>query len=248
MANNTSQSAYEILGSDPVRAGRFANAMQVYTIRPEYDPSFIVDHYDWASLGSAHVVDIGGSQGHIAVKLAQHYGNLTFSVQDMDKVVEGAEDGVPADLRGRIRFMAWDFFATQTVEADVYFFRWIFHNWSDKYCIKILRAQIPALRPGAKIVIQDVMMPEPGAIPLWKEKDLRLVSSRLVRRMDGFLADTVCCYRAGDLNMAAAFNSRERSLSEWKDLLAEADPRFVVKRVIEPEGSALGIIEAFWER
>ncbi|KAK4665141.1 uncharacterized protein QC763_0077990 [Podospora pseudopauciseta] len=47
-----------------------------------------------------------------------------------------------------------DFFEPQTVVADVYFFRWIFHGFSDKYNIKILRdlcgAELGKLISGAK--------------------------------------------------------------------------------------------------
>lgn len=50
-----------------------------------------------------------------------------------------------------------------------------------------------------------------------------------------------------DLNMAAAFNAQERTVSEWKTLITAADPRFCVKNVIEPPGSALGIIEIVWD-
>lgn len=32
-----------------------------------------------------------------------------------------------------------DFFTEQTITADVYYFKSIFHNWADKYCIKILQ-------------------------------------------------------------------------------------------------------------
>lgn len=46
--------------------------------------------------------------------------------------------------------------------------------------------------------------------------------------------------------MGAVFNSLERTVSEWKALLRNADPRFVLKQVIEPKGSALGIIEIDW--
>ena len=149
--------------------------MKVFATNPGYDPSYTVNNYDCATLGQAQVVDVGGAQGHIAMELAKRFENLNILVQDMDKVVENAESGVPDELKGRVNFMAYDFFAPQTIKADVYFFRWIFHNWSDKYCILILRAQIPALKPGAKLIIQDTCMPEPGAVALWMEKDLRFV-------------------------------------------------------------------------
>jgi hypothetical protein len=47
--------------------------------------------------------------------------------------------------------------------------------------------------------------------------------------------------------MGAVFNSRERTVSEWATLLTDADPRFVLKNIIEPRGSALGIIEVIWD-
>lgn len=46
--------------------------------------------------------------------------------------------------------------------------------------------------------------------------------------------------------MANLFNGQERTVEEWKDLLKEADPRFVVQKVVEPKGSALGILEVVW--
>ncbi len=50
-----------------------------------------------------------------------------------------------------------------------------------------------------------------------------------------------------DLEMAYTFNARERTLADWKALFAEADPAFVFNNVIEPRGSALGIVEFVWK-
>lgn len=46
--------------------------------------------------------------------------------------------------------------------------------------------------------------------------------------------------------MGAVFNSRERTVSEWKSLLAQADPRFVLRGVTEPRGSELALIDVRW--
>ncbi|KAH8897336.1 S-adenosyl-L-methionine-dependent methyltransferase, partial [Thozetella sp. PMI_491] len=226
LANNTTDSIYEIIGKSPERAGRFANAMKAFVTRADYDPSYLTDHYDWAALGSVQVVDIGGAQGHIAMALASRFSNLNILVQDMDKIIEGAEAGVPEALKDRVRFEAHDFFAPQTTSADILLFRWVLHNWSDKHCRLVLQSQIPMLKPGTRMIIQDTFMPESaGAVPLWKERSLR----------------------ADDLTMAAAFNSRERTPSQWKALIEGADPRFVVTKTIAPEGSALGILEVIWK-
>lgn len=147
--------------------------MTVFATSPSFDSIHIIENYDWASLGRAKVVDVGGGQGHIAIDLASRFGDLEFVVQDMGKMIENAEARLTPEVEGRVRFMEHDLFALQTVSADVLFFRWVFHNWSDKYCIDILRAQIPALRPGVQILIQDGCMPEPGTVPLWREKYLR---------------------------------------------------------------------------
>lgn len=161
---------------NPDRATLFANAMKVMTARPEFDLSYATDYYDWSSLGSSTVVDVGGAQGQFAMALAQKHNNLHVTVQDMASVIEGASSGALAE---RVRFVPHDLFEEQDICADVYFFRWIFHNWSDKYCLRIIKAQIPALRPGAKVVVQEVLMPEVGTVALWKEKDIRYVLSAM---------------------------------------------------------------------
>lgn len=88
----------------------------------------------------AKVVDVGGGEGHIAIYLAIRFGDLEFVDQDMGKMIENAEVGLTAELKGRVRFMEHDLWALQTVQAGVLLFHWIFYNWSDKYCVDILRA------------------------------------------------------------------------------------------------------------
>lgn len=101
---------------------------------------------------------------------------MEFVVQDLQSVVGPAKSAIPTDLASRVQFMAHDFLTEQPVQgADVYFFRWILHNWSDKYSIKILQNLIPALKKGAMIVINDNVLPEPGVMSNWQETRLRLV-------------------------------------------------------------------------
>jgi hypothetical protein len=56
----------------------------------------------------------------------------------------------------------------------------VFRGLGDAFATQVLQAQIPALRQGVKILIQDVVMPEPEAIPLWKtELQLEGMSPRV---------------------------------------------------------------------
>jgi 2-polyprenyl-3-methyl-5-hydroxy-6-metoxy-1,4-benzoquinol methylase len=122
-----SGSIYDLMGADPERANRFASAMTVFATRPEYHTSHVLEGYDWASLSQAHVIDIGGAQGHIGIELARRFPRLTVTIQDIREVIRDAK--VPADLENRVRFEAHDFFSPQGIEADVYYFRWILHQY-----------------------------------------------------------------------------------------------------------------------
>lgn len=75
--------------------------------------------------------------------------------------------------KSRIRFMVLDSFTEQPVSADLYLFRYIFHNWPDQYAMKILRQLIPVLKPGARILVNDHLLPEPNTASLTTEREIR---------------------------------------------------------------------------
>ncbi|CAG8977109.1 hypothetical protein HYALB_00011354 [Hymenoscyphus albidus] len=226
LANNTTKSAFENLSGDPQRARRFGSAMKAYIEETGFDIQFVADNYPWKEFGNATVVDVGGSHGFACTHLSNLFPSLKFVVQDLPPVVEAGAKTIPKDLSERIQFMAHDFFEEQPVHsADIYFFRWIFHNWSDKNCIKILQALIPALKKGAKILINDNVLPEPGVLPMWREEKVR----------------------AMDLTMLELQNARERELEDWAKLFEDADPRFKFLGGKQPRGASLWILEAVWE-
>lgn len=136
--------------------------------------SYLVKYSLWETLQeSSTVVDLGGAHGYTAVDLAQAYPHLKLVVQDLPDIVKGIEDRFPEDAKGRITVMAHDFFAEQPLQADVYCFSQIFHDWPEEQCIKILRALIPKLTAGAKVVCYDYVLPEPGEAPIFRERAAR---------------------------------------------------------------------------
>lgn len=147
---------------------RFAGAMKSLDHVPGCGEKAVLIAYDWASLGNAYIVNVGGSRGSVAIDLARNFEKTKFLVQDGAMMIAGAE--VPEELKGRVDFMEHELFAPQTVQADVYFFRMAFRNWNDKNAVNILKAQIPALRPGAKLLIQDTCMREPNTAPICEER------------------------------------------------------------------------------
>lgn len=156
---------------------RFKDAMSFLQSIPGLETSSAVKGFDWASLGNGLVVDVGGSHGLVSQDLARAFPNLRFVVQDLPKVVEDAKTKLPAEFADRLTFMAHDMFTEQPIKgADVYYFRWILHDWSDKYCVKILRSLIPALKPGARVILSERCLGPPCTLPPRQEKLNRWVS------------------------------------------------------------------------
>jgi hypothetical protein len=173
LANNAHAPMFEELARhEPKRAETFAFAIEALgTMMPD---SVIVDNYDWASLGTATIVDVGGGKGLVCKQLAKHFPGLSFVVQDLEDTAAAGRDALPPELKERITYMNHDFFTPQPIkDADVYFFRAIFHNWPDKYCIQILRNLIPALKKGARVIVQDPHTPDPLTMAPWQERQAR---------------------------------------------------------------------------
>ncbi|KJK94988.1 hypothetical protein H633G_01136 [Metarhizium anisopliae BRIP 53284] len=58
--------------------------------------------YVWASLGNAHIVNIGGSRGQVAIELAKNFGNIKLLVQEAAMAIKGADKDVPEQLKERV--------------------------------------------------------------------------------------------------------------------------------------------------
>lgn len=173
LANNARAPMFEELARrQPGRAETMAFAMEALgAMMPD---SLIVDNYDWASLGTATIVDVGGGKGLVCRQLAEHFPEFSFVVQDLKGTVDAGKNTLPAEFSEKITYMTHDFFTPQPVkDADVYFFRAIFHNWPDKYCVQILRNLIPALKKGARVIIQDPHTPDPLTMSPWQERQSR---------------------------------------------------------------------------
>lgn len=88
------------------------------------------------------------------------YG-FRFIVQDREEVISGATLHVyDKKSAEKVAFMAHDFFQQQPVkDADVYLLRLTMHNWPEKTCVTLLKNLVPALRKGAKILVNEIVLP-----------------------------------------------------------------------------------------
>jgi hypothetical protein len=180
LANNSSDTMYRIMGQDPARAQRFSNAMAFRLTGPSLQLKYLVEGGPWQSLPSGGtVIDIGGSHGYAMVAIAEKFPSLKFIVQDLPPTI-AARRPIPEKYNDYISFVEHDFFTPQPIKnADVYLFRWIFHNWADIHCIRILKNLVPALGPNSKVVVSEICLPEPNTMDARQERKLRFVPNFL---------------------------------------------------------------------
>ncbi|KAI5464567.1 putative O-methyltransferase [Mariannaea sp. PMI_226] len=221
---------FATFGKNPKRAKRMGLAMASLTGGEGYEPSHFVANFDLADVdkNEGTFVDVGGSHGFICVDLGKKWKNTKFVVQDLPKTVTSAPSPLTddEDVNQRVTLQAHDFFTEQPVkDADVYFFRWIIHNYSTPYAVKIIKSLIPALKPGARVVINEHCVQDFGVDNPWDEKVIRSM----------------------DLVMLSLLNAQERTETEFRELFKAADERFVFKGVMRPTGCRMSIVEAVWQ-
>ena len=110
--------------------------------------------------------DIGGSKGSVIANFLKHYPKAQGFLFDQASVVKAAQtDIASAGMSERIKTVGGSFFEplpTVLEQCDVFFMKFILHDWDDQSCIKILKNIKNAAKPGAVLVNADFII---GAHP-----------------------------------------------------------------------------------
>jgi SAM-dependent methyltransferase len=159
-------------------------------------------------------VDIGGASGTLVHSLMTANPQLHGIILDLADVVPNATAAAAAlGLAERSSVLAGDFFAS-VPEADLYLLKHILHDWDDGQGVRILKNCRRAMRPGGRVVVIEWLLGEigePGFAPF------------------------------SDLNMMVMLTGRERTLSEYRELLKQAGFRLDKSCPIR---SSMAVIEA----
>ncbi|KAI1738211.1 S-adenosyl-L-methionine-dependent methyltransferase [Xylaria scruposa] len=232
-AHNTDLPWFQWLSSDATMQERFDKAMAGFS-RVEGNAAgrsgnIDIAAYPWATAlpSDAVVVDVGGGSGHVSKALAAAFPSFKITVQDREQVITAARQAAGGPGSSTISYQIHSFWdPNPLVGADVYFLRQVIHDWPRKEAIDILRALIPALKPGARVLISEFMVPELA--------DDDLLEAKMIRQMD--------------LQMMAILNAKERTKDELVELFTGADSRFRFNAVYQsPEDRKVCIFEAIWE-
>jgi hypothetical protein len=134
-------------------------------------------------------------------------------------------DSLTDELRSRVTYLQHSFFEPQPIkDAAVFLIRQCTHNWADHDVVTIFKSFVPGLEasgPGTPLLINDIIVPEPGTWPRHQE--------RLVRQVD--------------MVMLVNCGAKQRTKAEFESLLKEADARYEIRNVFD--NGPLGLIEAY---
>ena len=195
--------AWEYYAKNPEEALSFARGMGNLSALVAQDVARLYDASPFKT-----IVDVGGSQGVLLRGLLAQNPSARGIVFDLPEVIANA---VADD---RVELASGSFFERVPEGADLYLLKSILHDWPDDKCAQILASVQKASRPGAKLLVIEMILPDqPGPSPVT------------------FM----------DLNMLVMLNGRERTAAEFKKLLG--DNGFRVTRVI-PTGGPFSLIEA----
>jgi 6-hydroxytryprostatin B O-methyltransferase len=83
-----------------------------------------------------------------------------------------------AGVQSEMQFQVHDFFGPNPQQsADIYFLRHIIHDWGDENSARILKCIANVMKPSAKILIVDIVVPEPKTLPWHAHRMIRYATA-----------------------------------------------------------------------
>lgn len=90
---------WDIFSESPARAGRFG----LHFAKPDQTFHGLLKGYPWENVTS--MVDVGGSYGSVAIKVAEAFPHMKCYVQDLPEVVSEGTLRLSASLQDRVTFI-----------------------------------------------------------------------------------------------------------------------------------------------
>ncbi|KAF2236503.1 S-adenosyl-L-methionine-dependent methyltransferase [Viridothelium virens] len=192
LAYQTSKSAFEFMPElSQYRLDAFHTYMSTRTANAKSWLSVypFAQEIDESGPSDVVFVDVGGGAGHQCVELRKAFPELQGRV-----IVQDLEYPINKRLQHPgVEGMVHDAFKKQPVKgARFYYLRAVLHDWSDEACVSMLSNLKPAMDLQSRILIDEQVLPDQSV-------------DRIAAGMD--------------LTMMACFGSKERTESQWKNML-----------------------------
>ena len=201
---------FDWLARHPAEASLFSETMVGFH---GLEPAAVAAAYDFSGLET--IVDVGGGSGNLLTTILQSHRGPRGVLFDMPHVVRDASAIIESrDLAGRVRIESGSFFESVPEGGDAYLLSHIIHDWTEEQCLRILGHCRAVMKPGARLLIIEMVLPE-GDVP-----------------HPGKMLDMMMLVGPG---------GQERTETEYRVLLEKAG--FTLTRLV-PTQSAVTIVEA----
>ena len=171
--------------------------------------------YDFSGVGT--IVDLGGGHGALLPPILRSHPEITATVADVPACRAGAERTFEKTrIADRCTFRSLDLAREDPPPADLYLLKNVLHGCDDAGALTILRRCRAAMDPGSRLLVLESLRPE---------------------RASAADAGTF----GSDLRMLLATGGRERTESEYRELLATAGLR--LERTL-PTLAGIAVLEA----
>ncbi|MBH5396823.1 methyltransferase [Bradyrhizobium sp. CNPSo 4010] len=192
-------SSFDMMAQSPQNVDIF-NAAMVDLTR-SVTPS-IVDAYDFGRF--TRLLDVGGGSGELLTHIAKACPNLQGFVFDLARCEASARAHlVGQHIDDRVTFISGDFFHAIPAVADAIVLKSVIHDWDDNRSEVILTNCRKALPGTGTILLIERIMPDP---PRATEEDR--------------------AHALSDLNMLRGPGGQERTITEFRELLARSGFEF----------------------
>ena len=146
---------FDYLQKHPEKASLFSETM--IGVHGE-EPAAVAAAYDFSGIST--LADIGGANGHLIATVLAKNPQMRGILFDLPHVVVDA----PAMLRARgvsdrVKIEEGSFFERIPEGADAYLLSHIIHDWSEPQCVTILGNCRRAMRPDARLLIVELVLP-----------------------------------------------------------------------------------------
>jgi hypothetical protein len=167
------------------------------------------------------VADLGGGGGGLIAAVLKDNPSLRGMLVDRPEFIEKARARLEQEgLAARCQSLGADLSQSVPTGSDVYMLKHVLHGYDDAAAIGILRQCRSVLLADGRILVIEFVLPD------------------VVDRADPELE-----YRlTSDLNMLAVTGGKERSATQWRDLLSSAD--LECQQIAPVPGESVSIIEA----
>lgn len=147
--------------------------------------------------GVETVADVGGGRGGLLAALLQAHPGISGILFDLPETLIGAKKFLRSHgVAERVTLVGGDFLAEVPAEADLYLLKAVLQHWDDAAARTMLESCREAMKPQARLVIVERLLPEQAAA-----EDAAVML---------------------DLHMMVVTGGRLRSLAEFAALLAHA--------------------------